>query len=273
MMKSYQTYLLAIALVVFCKSISCAQPDGYYISIEKALKEPEKVVYLHLREVKEIPSAIKKLKNLKRLSIWRGKLEELPIEIAKLKNLEEIYLSDVRIKGDIPREVATMPKLKLIQTSLTSVRFPKELKTRKDIKLENQSSYLSNGIFLAYQQGAYPVVELGIFRGYWNQLGHVGEDLVGWFLSWEKNLNKSLEGYKLGIGNSWFRLSTVYYRNTGGSRKSGFAFRPEFSLGFASFQVGIGANIAPKYLDNINRGFIRAKFNLSLFSKSRIFYY
>ena len=200
-------------------------------------------------------------------------MQGLPVEIAELKKLEEISLSEVRIKEGIPREVATMPKLKLIRTSLTSVRFPKELKARKDIKLEDQSSYLSNGIFVAYQQGAYPVVELGIFRGYWYELGHVGDDLAGWFLSWEKNLNKSLEGYKFGIGNSWLKLSTVYYRNTSGSRKSGFAFRPELSLGFASFQVGIGANIAPKYLDNINRGFIRAKFNLSLFSKSRIFYY
>ena len=63
-MKSYQTYLWAIVLVVLCKSMSCAQPEGYYSSIEKALKEPEKVVYLDLRGVKEIPSTIKRLKNL-----------------------------------------------------------------------------------------------------------------------------------------------------------------------------------------------------------------
>ena len=196
MMKSYQTKLFyTIVVMVLQKTMSFGQPTGYYSSLESALKEPQKVIYLELYKIKELPPSIKKLVNLKKLTIKRSYLQSIPVEIASLKKLDEITLYNSGIKGILPREIATMPQLKRINVSLTTVRFPKELKTRKDIKLEDQSSRINTGIFAAFQQSNYSSVEVGIFRGYWFELGHVGSDLAAWFLSWGKSLHKGVEGY------------------------------------------------------------------------------
>ena len=274
MIKSYQTKLFyTIVMIMLQKTMTYGQLTGYYGSLEAAFKEPQKVIYLYLHGVRDLPPSIKKFVNLKKLIIKYGRLQRLPVEIAELKKLDEITLYATRIKEGLPREIATLPQLKRISVELNSVRFPKELKERKGIKLEDQSSRMNTGIFAAIQQSNYSFLEIGIFRGYWYDLGHIGTDLAAWFLSWEKSLHKGVEGYKFGVGASLLALSVVYYRNTTGNKTSGFAFRPELTLGFAPVKLGLGYNFASRSLENINRGFFRLQLNLSILSKSRITYY
>jgi len=84
-----------------------------YISITKALENPDKVYKLNLRKQKldSIPSAVFELKNLQILVLSKNKLTELPNAIGNLIHLQIFDISANKIET-IPSEIGNLTHLK-----------------------------------------------------------------------------------------------------------------------------------------------------------------
>jgi Leucine-rich repeat (LRR) protein len=115
--------------------------EGEYVSIDEALKEPEKVIRLNLNNqlLAEFPKGLSKFKNLEYLSLRNDHLTSLSPEIGslkklkvldlggndfsvlpkgftKLQNLEELYLDNDK-NLDIQQDIeilSKLPKLKIL---------------------------------------------------------------------------------------------------------------------------------------------------------------
>lgn len=113
--------------------------EGEYYDLQKALKEPEKVCFLQLANLLELPPQIGTLKNLRELHItatnniktlppeigelhnlavldlmFNENLEEIPMEIYRLKNLEQLLLTNNKLK-ELPKGVSALKKLKVLR--------------------------------------------------------------------------------------------------------------------------------------------------------------
>lgn len=97
--------------------------EGRYYELGKALKEPEKVCFLQLSNVSELPPEIGELRNLKVLNlIFNESLEEkIPIEIYRLKNLKQLLLTNNRLRN-LPRGISALKKLKILRLDNNNLR-------------------------------------------------------------------------------------------------------------------------------------------------------
>lgn len=144
--------LVLILFMIIVPLAGTAQHHGYYYSLTEALKEPDKVEYLSLMGISEVPAEIGKFKRLKKLSVYRSRLVRLPPEIMQLDSLREISLTEVQLKEHLPRNIGELQSLKRIYVgSLSSVRFPKRTKKQKysprrpDTNLEKWCVYRVSG--------------------------------------------------------------------------------------------------------------------------------
>ncbi len=149
--------------------------EGRYYELKKALKEPEKVCFLQLTNVSQLPSQISALKNLRELHIsatnhveklppeigklqnlkvlnlmFNGSLKEIPPEIYRLKNLEELLLTNNRLKN-LPNDISALKKLKVLRLDYNQLRcLPSdivELYNLEELYLgENNLEMLPSGI-------------------------------------------------------------------------------------------------------------------------------
>lgn len=109
--------LIAISFFsIFIFRLSFSQvidEEKEFTSISEALKNPEVVFKLNLRKqkLKEIPSEIFQMKNLKKLTLSKNKITSVPAEIGQLENLEELDLSDNKIEL-LPMEIGNLRNLK-----------------------------------------------------------------------------------------------------------------------------------------------------------------
>lgn len=119
-------YLLAFLFVPF---FSTAQPEHIFMSLEEALKLPEKVVHLDLskQRLKEFPLEILNFPNLEVLDLSRNRISLLPAEIGKLKNLRILNLSKNRF-SILPQQIGQLEKLKILNLARNHIdHLPEEI--------------------------------------------------------------------------------------------------------------------------------------------------
>lgn len=113
-------------LIVFCICLAVpgfAQTTGLldstqleetytYMSLEEALKFPDKVIRLELRKkkLKSFPKEIFQFKNLQWLDLGKNNLTELPDSIYLLENLQFLNVSRNKISA-LPKEIGKMKNL------------------------------------------------------------------------------------------------------------------------------------------------------------------
>lgn len=139
-------------------SLTLETMDGH-ISLQEALKEPDKVIKLVLRKQKlsEFPKEILQFRNLQYLDLSKNKIKKLPEGIDTLKQLQFLILSKNLI-AELPKQIGDLPNLKYLnvnQNELESLpaqlgkleklevldlwsnnlnEFPEELKYMKSLK-------------------------------------------------------------------------------------------------------------------------------------------
>jgi len=152
MANSFNTSLV-FGLLIFCGTLkaqllSKAELDTThtYISLEKALSEPNKVIKLDLRRQKltKFPKDILKLQNLQSLCLRANKLDDFPIGISALTNLQELDIS----KNKIDTVYAELGKLvNLVYLNMNNNELstlPKEIGNLKKLEtLDLWSNYIS----------------------------------------------------------------------------------------------------------------------------------
>ncbi len=105
-----QIRISLIILFSFVFNESMSQERVVFSSMEKALKNPEKVYLLQLNGLSDIPKEIGKLINLEQLNIYNCKITSLPKEIGKLKNLNRLILSNNKLI-QLPNEFINLSNL------------------------------------------------------------------------------------------------------------------------------------------------------------------
>jgi Leucine-rich repeat (LRR) protein len=109
--------ILALLLaVLFAVSTSYSQDaEHVFTSLDEALKSPDKVYHLNLREkgIKQIPPEIGKLVNLRSLDLSYNPFLKLPPQFGQLKNLEKLTLRCTRLPG-LPEVIAQCSNLKIL---------------------------------------------------------------------------------------------------------------------------------------------------------------
>lgn len=258
-MQSHLRHLLFINLLLCL--LACHKgytQEGYYLGMKEALKEPEKVKYLTLGEIKELNEEITLFKNLKVLYIRISNLSFITPKIAELDSLKEIRFLHSKVKNGLPREIVNAPQLTLIKLSSSWINYPKELKNHPRIKIVDGMRTFSPGLLVGAQRNTF---EIGLL---WAKVIYYQSWLPKFSsisFSWEKNIKEALSGFKFSVGNELFNLSTIYYIDT--SRKqTGWAFRPEIGVGILSIHLRAGYNfmrqkvdLAPRFLLSFRAGF------------------
>jgi Leucine-rich repeat (LRR) protein len=115
--------MMRILLVLFIFSSSLLQGQlldsvalqvaPVHTSLKDALKEPDKVVRLHLKKLKldSIPPEVFSLPNLQELDVSRNRITYLSPDIAKLKNLQVLNISSNKLEK-LPHEIGELGNLK-----------------------------------------------------------------------------------------------------------------------------------------------------------------
>ena len=86
-----------------------------FYSVEEALKKPDSIFRLDLREQKltEFPKEILQLKNLSELFLGKNQIKEIPAEINALKNLQILDISNNQLIN-LPESLRDLPYLRKI---------------------------------------------------------------------------------------------------------------------------------------------------------------
>ena len=128
----------AAGLLCLCFALLCvAQEEGAYDSLEKALREPEKVRHLALGpvdpEAKSLPPGLGKLVNLEALEIsCMEKLLALPEELGQLQNLQELVIDNgngCTMNVILPRSVGRLSRLRVLR--LYGALDPRDLESNR----------------------------------------------------------------------------------------------------------------------------------------------
>ncbi len=125
----FAMHLMLGALNVAAQDRDSAFVNTVYTDLITALKEPGKVYRLSLENPGTIGDNIGQLQNLQKLSLhgndWDHDLKKLPPAIGKLKNLRELYIYNTDLHS-LPPEIRGLKKLKILNCpTLTSI--PKEI--------------------------------------------------------------------------------------------------------------------------------------------------
>jgi Leucine-rich repeat (LRR) protein len=99
--------------------------EPVFDNLAEALREPEKVVRLHLvkQKITEFPKEIFQFPNLQELDLSRNRIKELPDSIGNLKNLQVLNLSRNQLEV-LPSSIGkliNLRKLTVNQNSLTAL--------------------------------------------------------------------------------------------------------------------------------------------------------
>lgn len=99
--------------------------EPVFESMEEALKEPDKVIRLHLikQKLTEVPKEVYLFKNLQELDLSKNRIKELPDTIATLTNLQTFNLSKNNLEL-LPAAIGKLSNLKKLivnQNSLTAL--------------------------------------------------------------------------------------------------------------------------------------------------------
>lgn len=98
-------------------------------SIQEALKQPEKVHSLRLRnqEIKQLPPDIARLTNLRLLDVSGTLIEALPPEIGQCKELRSLIANASRLE-EVPPEIGQLKKLRFLNLGACRLtKLPKEI--------------------------------------------------------------------------------------------------------------------------------------------------
>ena len=116
---------LAVGLVSLHLAVVCVgQDEGAFDSLEKALREPEKVKRLAIQEgvdleMKHLPPGLGRLVNLEALELaCLEKLEDLPEELGQLQKLEELVIDNgngCSMNVRLPRSVGRLANLRVLR--------------------------------------------------------------------------------------------------------------------------------------------------------------
>jgi len=113
------------------------EQTGEFNSIERALKEPDKVVVLKTNpyesHITEIPKEIFQFPNLKELDLTDQNISTIPNEISQAKNLEILNLIGSSI-DEIPVQLCECNKLRELRIGGDIKRFPECIKTMKSLR-------------------------------------------------------------------------------------------------------------------------------------------
>ena len=108
--KYYNNILYGCFLVLILIACSVYGQNGYYISLQQALKQPDSVVSLSLKhqKLKAFPSEILEFKNLQRLDLSRNYIRTIPQEISSLKHLHYVNFAQNNIDS-LPLTMSSLP--------------------------------------------------------------------------------------------------------------------------------------------------------------------
>jgi Leucine-rich repeat (LRR) protein len=129
--------LLSLHLALVC----VGQEEGAFDSLEKALREPEKVRRLALSggedpEMKHLPPGLGRLVNLEALELaCLEKLEDLPEELGQLQKLEELVIDNgngCSMNVRLPRSVGRLANLRVLR--LYGALDPRDLEEKRPVK-------------------------------------------------------------------------------------------------------------------------------------------
>ncbi|OJJ21629.1 hypothetical protein BKI52_14050 [marine bacterium AO1-C] len=279
MKKNYYLFLLLVLI-----SVQVWGQTTY--KLEDALKEPTKATNLWISGGVPVPAEIKKLKRVKTVWLFQRPMKlEFPKALLTLDSLQTI---DIFFRGrsnfKMPREIVQMRQLKKIKVnswSALNIEYPKEIKQRPDLVIddENRATYLR--LVVGYQQGVWPVMELGILLRRRNPIVDQGAldasvqfnpQYWSWSVAWEKYITRGLEGYRLMVGNSLFKLGSIYYRRPNERKHNFFAYRFEFGINADGADVNFGYNLAPGRRE-INKFIFNVRANLAILLFKKIKYY
>lgn len=106
--------LLFVGMAALCEEVPDEKKD--YFSLEEALKNPERVYRLELKDkgLTEVPPEIGKLTNLKWLVLSVNQLKRLPPEIGNLQNVEYLSLHRNELT-ELPAEIGKMTGVKILR--------------------------------------------------------------------------------------------------------------------------------------------------------------
>ena len=92
-----------------------------HTSLEKALAEPDKVVYLDLAmqrpKLKSIPKEVAQFPNLVCLDVSYNQISSIPDEIKQCKKLRSLNLGGNRYLAKLPAVLKEVPSLELVDVS------------------------------------------------------------------------------------------------------------------------------------------------------------
>ena len=108
-----------------------------YRSIERALKDPDRVHVLHLKKkkLKEFPMEVLQFKNLNVLVLSNNKLREVPDELAELEYLQELSFGKNKLRI-FPASICKLIHLKRLNLSENFIEaIPKEIGQLKELEV------------------------------------------------------------------------------------------------------------------------------------------
>lgn len=92
-----------------------------YTSLEEALAEPEKVVYLdlamHHPKLTSIPKEVGQFPNLVCLDVSFNRIASIPVEIKKCTKLKHLNLMGNRYLAKLPKILKEIPSLEVVNVS------------------------------------------------------------------------------------------------------------------------------------------------------------
>ena len=121
---SLTRFAVGLLCLQFALVYSVGQDGGAFDSLEKALREPEKVRRLALSggedpEMKHLPPGLGRLVNLEALELaCLEKLEELPEELGQLRKLQELVIDNgngCSMNVRLPRSVGQLANLRVLR--------------------------------------------------------------------------------------------------------------------------------------------------------------
>lgn len=156
--------LLLLFLVLRCSTNVWAGVKTYK-SLDDALKNPQAVVRLKLRNIDSIPATIALLINLEELDLSRNHLKQLPEEIGELKKLKELVLfknnltslpASIGSCSNLERLVLSSNRIKVLPETIGKLSRLKELSIKSNVleSLPNSidGCYELRRLFLDYNQ-------------------------------------------------------------------------------------------------------------------------